>query len=128
MRIIDTKYIPIPYAFKLLSQSGILKQLEEFKASDMYYAEIIQKTYSYLREFSKCLADDAVKAVERLRNEVGLNEYASVLIVNIRPRFLAELKAVLAAAKVGMTLSDEDLEKILKILDETCKEEKEAKQ
>ncbi len=118
MRIIDVKYVPLPYAYKLLAESGALKQSAEGERPSQF--EILQQTYTYLREFSKCLADNAMKAVERLKKEVGLSEYASVLIVNIRPRFLAELKAVLAAAKVGTTLTDEELKKVLNILDETC--------
>ncbi|AEM38040.1 RNA polymerase Rpb4 [Pyrolobus fumarii 1A] len=113
MKIKDIRYVPIPYAYKLLAEA--LPRGEE-----QPYSEIVYRTLNYLRMFSKCTSDNAVKAVERLKTEFGLNEYTCVLIVNIRPRTVYELKAILAAAKTGLTLTDEDLKKIIEVLDEVC--------
>ncbi len=120
MKIKELRYVPYPVAYKLLAEAvRRSRRVAGTSALGPQQSSPVPDTLNYLREFSKCTADQAEEAVKRL-TDLGLSEFAAVMLVNIRPLTVYEVKAILGAARTGLTLSEEELAKIVEILDETC--------
>ncbi len=111
MKVLSQRYVPLPVAKKILEELGELVQENP----------IVARTYEYLARFSKCDAEAAERAVRRLVEELKLSELVAVNLVNILPSTVHEARPLLELEP--RTLSPEEVEKILSILEEECKQE-----
>lgn len=98
MSVVEKKNITVVEARKLLDEAG--DELNPLQ----------RRVLDYTVRFSKLSHEDAVKLLEELKNEVGLDENAAVQIVNCLPRSPEETRTILGRQKI---ISEEDLKKIL---------------
>jgi DNA-directed RNA polymerase subunit F len=78
--------------------------------------QLQRRTLDYLSKFSKVDAKAAVKLVERLVTEFGLEDEEAVQIVNCLPKSVEELRVFLAGGRKIIEASK--LEAIVRLLDE----------
>jgi len=98
LSVVEKKNITVVEARKLLDEAG--DELNPLQ----------RRVLDYTVRFSKLSHEDAVKLLEELKNEVGLDENAAVQIVNCLPRSPEETRTILGRQKI---ISEEDLKKIL---------------
>jgi len=72
-----------------------------------------RRVLDYTIRFSKLGFEDAMKLLEELTNEVGLDQDTAVQMVNCLPRSLEEIRTILGRQRI---ISEEDLKKILEII------------
>jgi len=104
-------YEDIPLA---VARAILERRIKEEEALD-----IQRKTLNYLIKFSKCKPDIAAKVVSELCEKFGLKRETSVMIVNILPSTIDELRTIVSIEEKAFTT--EELNEILKIISK-CKE------
>jgi DNA-directed RNA polymerase subunit F len=104
-KAISEKNLTLPEVKKILESIGE-ENLDQFQ----------RRTYDYVSKFSKVEAEDAVKLVETLVSEFGLEEEEAVQIVNCMPGSVEELRIFLAGGRKIIETSK--LEAIVKLLNE----------
>lgn len=80
-------------------------------------SQLQEKVLDYLKKFSKINEEKAVELLEKLTKEYGVSEFSAVQIVNIMPKTVDELRAILAKETTKVFLP-EDLEKMLSTINE----------
>ncbi len=125
INIISEQYLPIPVVKKILDEYR--RRVEAVRSEESLEETIaestLRRTYDYLEKVSKCSAEKAEQAVEKLK-EKGLKEVTAVMFVNIVPRTVDEARPLLVFEE--RVLTTEELEEILRILHEYCSEETES--
>ena len=101
MSVIKRRPITIPEAKKLLEEGG-----EEM-------GPLQRRVLDYTTRFSKLNFEEAVRLVEELVGEVGLERETAVQIANCLPRSQEEIRTILGRQKI---ISEEDLTRILEII------------
>jgi len=101
---------PVTYAEAL----EILRERLKEEGSDIQYA-----TLSYLERFTKCEKDLAFKTYKKLKEELKLSDEICIMLINILPQTPEEVRTILASEDV--TLTSEEINKILEILSECIK-------
>ncbi len=101
MSVIKRRPITIPEAKKLLEEGG-----EEM-------GPLQRRVLDYATRFSKLDFEEAVRLVEELVSEVGLERETAVQIANCLPRSQEEIRTILGRQKI---ISEEDLTRILEII------------
>ncbi|RLI33235.1 RNA polymerase Rpb4 [Candidatus Bathyarchaeota archaeon] len=101
MSVIKRRPITIPEAKKLLEEGG-----EEM-------GPLQRRVLDYTTRFSKLDFEEAVRLVEELVSEVGLERETAVQIANCLPRSQEEIRTILGRQKI---ISEEDLTRILEII------------
>jgi len=101
---------PVTYAEAL----EILRERLKEEGSDIQYA-----TLNYLEKFTKCEKKLAFETYRRLKEELKLSDEICILLVNILPQTPEEVRTVLASEDI--TLTSEEISKILEILSECIK-------
>jgi len=89
VEIIEEKHLTNPEAYALLK-----KALERILKSEATLPQLLAKTLEYLKKFSKTSPEAAVALREKLAG-YGLREETIVMIVNICPETLDELRPLL---------------------------------
>lgn len=79
-----------------------------------------RRVLDYSIRFSKLGFDDAIKMLQELTDEVGLEPDTAAQIVNCLPRSLEEIRTVLGRQRI---ISEENLKKILEIIERYIKTE-----
>ena len=74
--------------------------------------------HDYATKFSKLDADESVKLLNQLIEEIGLDESTAVQLVNCVPTSLEEIRTILGRQRI---ISEEDLRKILGIIERHVK-------
>ncbi|MEM1607400.1 MAG: RNA polymerase Rpb4 family protein [Candidatus Bathyarchaeia archaeon] len=103
-KILKVQPITIPEAKSILESLGE-ENLDQFQRRSLDYASKM----SYLK------SDTARRLLEELKTEGILDEEESVQLVNIMPRSIEEIRAILGGGR--KIIETTKLEKILKILD-----------
>lgn len=101
MSVIKRRPITIPEAKKLLEEGG-----EEM-------GPLQRRVLDYATRFSKLDFEEAVRLVEELVSEVGLERETAVQIANCLPRSQEEIRTILGRQKI---ISEEDLTRILEFI------------
>ncbi|MCD6263854.1 RNA polymerase Rpb4 [Candidatus Bathyarchaeota archaeon] len=101
MSVIKRRPITIPEAKKLLEEGG-----EEM-------GPLQRRVLDYTTRFSKLDFEEAVRLVEELVSEVGLERETAVQIANCLPRSQEEIRTILGRQKI---ISEKDLTRILEII------------
>ncbi len=104
---------PVTYAEAL----EILRERLKEEGSDIQYA-----TLNYLERFTKCEKDLAVETYRKLKEELKLSDEICIMLVNILPQTPEEVRTILASEEI--TLTSEEINKILEILSECIKLQK----
>ncbi|MEM3672658.1 MAG: RNA polymerase Rpb4 family protein [Candidatus Bathyarchaeia archaeon] len=104
-KAVSEKNLTLPEVKKILESIGE-ENLDQFQ----------RRTYDYVSKFSKVEAEDAVKLVETLVSEFGLEEDEAVQIVNCMPKSVEELRVFLAGGRKIIETSK--LEAMVKLLNE----------
>lgn len=102
-KVKSAKKITIHEAKELLSQIG-----------SEYMDQIQQKTAGYINEFSTMDGKRALDLVERIKTECSLDEDLAIQLVNIMPKTVEEVRALLVGWK--KLLTSDVVEKIVAIL------------
>jgi DNA-directed RNA polymerase subunit F len=102
---VGEKKLTLPQVKELLESMGE-ENLDQFQ----------RRTLDYLSKFSKVDAKDAVKLVERLVTEFGLEDEEAVQVVNCLPKSVDELRVFLAGGRKIIEASK--LDAIVRLLDE----------
>ncbi len=109
---------------RLLSNPETLKYVEEYiervRSETATSPPLALRVAEYLRKFSK-IPLDRVSELRRKLEEMGLKEESVIMIVNICPKTVNELIAILQVEE--RSFEQELLEKIISILKEYCLEE-----
>jgi len=115
VEILEEKHIPNPVAKELLEK--VVRMLE---ASGYTPTMLIHKTLDYLRKHSKMNSDRAV-ALDRELDAFNLKPETKVMIINICPETLDELRTLLVLEE--RLIETEEAKKILDIVKKYCFEE-----
>jgi len=107
MKILSQRMIALPQAAKIVEEVK-----EKYGLSQLQ-----EKVLDYLKKFSKINEEKAVELLEKLTKEYGVSEFSAVQIVNIMPKTVDELRAILAKETTKVFLP-EDLEKMLSTINE----------
>jgi DNA-directed RNA polymerase subunit F len=102
---VGEKKLTLPQVKELLESMGE-ENLDQFQ----------RRTLDYLSKFSKVDAKDAVKLVERLVTEFGLEDEEAVQVVNCLPKSVDELRVFLAGGRKIIEASK--LDAVVRLLDE----------
>lgn len=100
--------IPLPVA----------KDILERRIKENEVLDIQRKTLNYLTKISKCKPNIALRLVSELCKRFGLRRETSVMIVNIMPSTVDELRTIVSIEE--KTFTTEELNEILKVISE-CK-------
>ncbi len=114
MQVIGFKEIPIPIVKKILEEE--LKKQEALGIT-LDLSSLAYRTKEYVDEVSKCDSEKAERAYNRLL-EKGLREITAAILVNILPKTVDEARILLNFEP--RTLTTEEIEEILRILEEEC--------
>jgi len=101
LSVIKKKNTSIAEARKLLEEAG--GELNPLQ----------RRVLDYVVRFSKLNSENAIKLLEELKNEAGVDENTAVQIVNCLPKSPEEMRTILGRQKI---ISEEDLKKILGII------------
>ncbi len=112
VEIVEEKHVSNPIAKDLLER--FIKRLE---ATSGTTTMLIHRTMEYLNKFSKLDASDA-KALDRELQAFSLKPETRVMIVNICPSTLDELRTLLVLEE--RTIDTEEAERILDIVNKYC--------
>jgi len=100
-----SKNLTLPQVKKLLESMGE-ENLDQFQ----------RRTFDYVSKFSKLDDKAAVKLVETLEKEFGLDNAEAVQIINCMPKSVEELRVFLASGRKIVEASK--LQAIVNLLDE----------
>jgi len=112
VEIIEEKHLTNPEAYALLK-----KALERILKSEATLPPLLAKTLEYLKKFSKTSPEAAAALREKLA-VYGLKEETIVMIVNICPETLDELRPLLELEE--KFIETEKATEILNIVKEYC--------
>ena len=85
---VEEKNLTLPQVKKLLESIGE-ENLDQLQ----------RRTFDYVSKFSKMDSEDAVKLVEELVKEYGLEEEEAVQIINCLPKTVDELRVFLSSGR-----------------------------
>lgn len=124
MKIIELRYIPHPLALEAIKKAR--SEFDEMRyiftdqkiLDAIVRGDVLDNTQAYLRRFSKCPGDKAREAFDKLRELLG-NEYEAAVMLNIKPRVAEEAADILRL--IRRTAPDPELaQRIVEILLEVC--------
>ena len=110
--ILEEKHIPNPMAKELLEK--VVRVLE---ISGYTPTMLIHKTLDYLRKYSK-MSSDRANALDRELQAFNLKPETRIMIINICPETLDELRTLLVLEE--RIIETEEAEKILDIVKKYC--------
>ncbi len=110
--VLEEKHISNPVARKLLER--VIKYIESQEGS---IPILLHKTIEYLRQFSK-LDPEKVEALEKELQSFNLKPETIVMIVNICPTTLDELRILLVTEE--RTIDTEEANRILDTVKKYC--------
>lgn len=105
--VLEKADLTIPEALEILRK----------RASEGGLSELQTRALAYLETFAKCSADNARKLVQELVERGVGREYA-IMIVNIVPQTVDELRTILAGS--GKTYTTEELSEIAELVAKYC--------
>lgn len=113
MKIIKSRPITLAEAKELLE-----KRLKEWKPNEMRFFtyELQRDVYDYLTKFTKLDKESSLKLIKKLTEDMGIEEFYAIQIVNVFPQTLDELRSLLPRDRY---YSRDELSKILKIIKES---------
>ncbi len=102
-------------SYRNVTYDTVIKIIEDFKSRGLELDSLSMRVFEYLRKFTKCnKGEELVKALM----EKGLNEITSVMIANIVPKNIDELKSLLTFET--QTFNEEMLNEILSLVNSFC--------
>ncbi len=115
VEILEEKYLSNPEAYELLKK--IIDKIMEKEAS---VPRLLSKTLEYLKKFSK-MDPESAKALRKTLKKYGFKEETIVMIINICPTTVDELRPLLELEE--KIIETETAEEIVETLRKYCKEE-----
>ena len=112
VKILEEKHVSNPIALKYLEK--VIKSIESSPGS---VSMLLHKTMEYLRAYSK-LDPDKAESLEHELQAFNLKKETIVMIINICPSSIDELRALLVLEE--RTIETEEAEKILEIVGKYC--------
>ena len=103
---------------KLLSYAEAKKLVEE-RIKEGNYNETTERSWEYLKLFGTGDPELARRTIERLVNDLKLDEIIAVNIVNICPKEPGEVRLILAISK-EFIYDEELVKKVLEYVQEYC--------
>ncbi|MEM1533495.1 MAG: hypothetical protein QW164_05435, partial [Desulfurococcaceae archaeon] len=112
VEVIEEAHVPNPIAKSMLE-----KYLKELQAAGLPASVLAHETLEYLRKFSKMSGEEAEELLNEL-NSFNLRNESKVMIVNICPQTIEELRALLVLE--DKVFDTNELESILSIISKYC--------
>jgi len=112
--ILETRLLSNPEAYGLLK-----KAVDKILEKEPSVIHLVQKTLDYLKKFSK-MDPESATAVRGLLEKYGLKEETIVMIINICPKTVDELRSLLELEE--RFIETETAEEIVGTLKNYCRE------
>ncbi|MEM2578787.1 MAG: DNA-directed RNA polymerase subunit F [Desulfurococcaceae archaeon] len=112
VEVIEEAHVPNPIAKSMLE-----KYLKELQAAGLPASVLAHETLEHLRKFSKMSSEEAEELLNEL-NSFNLRNESKVMIVNICPQTIEELRALLVLE--DKVFDTNELESILSIISKYC--------
>jgi len=112
-KVLSSKPLPLAEVREIIK--GRLKEGEGL--------DIQRTTLSYLERFVKCNSEVANEILRTLKEKFNLSDEICVMLVNIVPQTVEEVRTILATEEI--TLTTDEINKIIEILAKCIKEEEE---